>query len=632
MVDIFMPPPAPLGYKKYMRRCDKPRVLARHHDDCSKAPSRRVGPMVRHARILILAAIVAGPLPASEYFTIQVIDAETGRGVPLVELLPQNGLTLVTDSNGIVAFDQPELMDENVFFGFRSYGYSDWFQTLHPTAGESIQIAVDRNNRAQRMYRVTGTGIYRDSVQVGANVAIAEPLLNANVRGQDSVQATVYRDQIYWFWGDTLYESGGLGNFRTSGARSLLPSQGGLDPSHGIDLEYFVNSNGWAKEMMPVVQHGAMWIDGLFTVRDDGGQERMLARNARYLDLATNVEQGLALFNDSTETFQRFQTYALDAPITPQGHSFRHIVDGEEYVYFSLTYPNVRVKADWHHVTHISTWEAFTALRENTRYDSANPPLDLDAMGNPVFGWKKNTDPLSYEMLADLVQQGHLTREQLPFRLEELVTGDAVHLHRSSVHWNEFRQSWIMVGVESWGESFLGEVWFAEAPTPEGPWVDAVNVVTHDRGSNGDYTFYNPTSHPFFDQEGGRYIFFEGTYANTFSGNPNPTPLYDYNQIMYRLDLAAIPDLFSRLPGDYNRDGSVDSADYIVWRKAFEGGLNLAADGSGNGVIDLDDFSFWRANFGTVGGFAATARLVPEPHTWILSLLALCLSLKSRQF
>src|SRR5262249_10991329 len=31
---------------------------------------------------------------------------------------------------------------------------------------------------------------------------------------------------------------------------------------------------------------------------------------------------------------------------------------------------------------------------------------------------------------------------------------------------------------------------------------------------------------------------FEGTYSHTFSGNQNPTPRYDYNQLMYRLDLA----------------------------------------------------------------------------------------------
>lgn len=538
----------------------------------------------------------------------------------MVELLPQDGQAVVTDSNGNVAFDQPELMDQNVFFDFRSYGYSEGGQTLYPTAGASIQLTLERQNLAERLYRVTGTGIYRDSVLVGASVPIDEPLLNANVRGQDSVQTAIYNGQIYWFWGDTLYESGGLGNFRTAGARSQLPSQGGLDPSQGVNLNYFVDpTNGWAKQMMPVTQPGAMWIDGVFTVRDDGGQERLFARNARYLDLATNVEQGLALFNDATETFQRFQTYSLDAPITPQGHSFRHTVDGEEYVYFSLTYPNVRVKADWHHVTHIATWEAFTPLRENTRYDSANPPLDLDPMGEPIFGWKTNADPLSYEMLEDLVQQGHLEREQLPFRLEEFGTGDAVRLHRSSVHWNEFRQSWIMIGVESWGASFLGEVWFSEAPTPEGPWVGAVKIATHDRGTNGDYSFYNPTSHPFFDELSGRFIYFEGTYTESFSGNPDPTPMYDYNQIMYRIDLATISDLFPRLAGDYNRDGAVDVADYVIWRATQGSTELLAADGHRDGVVDEADYAVWAANFGATAS-ATSLLVVPEPSP--LTLLA----------
>jgi hypothetical protein len=432
---------------------------------------------VIHRYLLLLIFGLSTSAVSADEYAIRVVDAKTGRGVPLVELTPQRGPTLVTDSNGIVAFDQPGLMNQDVLFGVRSYGYSQLGTTLHPTSGDSVTVAIDRTNRAERLYRVTGTGIYRDSVLVGASVPIAQPLLNANVRGQDSVQAVVYKDQIYWFWGDTLYEIGQPDNYRTAGARSQLPASGGLDPSQGVNLNYFVNpANGWAKEMMPVTQPGAMWIDGVFTVRDNDGHERLLARNARFLDLATNVEQGLALFNDSTETLQRFQTYSLTAPITPQGHSIKHTINGQEYIYFSLTYPNVRVKADWNNVTHIGNWEAYTPLRENTRYSSANPPLDLDAHGNPIFGWKKNTDPLSYEMLHDLVQNGHMTRDELPFRLKDSTTGTPIRLHRSSVHWNDFRQSWIMIGVESWGASFLGETWFSEAPTPEGPWVNAVKV------------------------------------------------------------------------------------------------------------------------------------------------------------
>ena len=104
--------------------------------------------------------------------------------------------------------------------------------------------------------------------------------------------------------------------------------------------------------------------------------------------------------------------------------------------------------------------------------------------------------------------------------------------HRGSVYWNEYRKRWVMIAVESAGTSFLGEVWFAESDTPLGPWVYARKVVTHDR-----YSFYNPKQHPMLDKGGGRTLFFEGTYTRTFSGNPDATPRYDYNQIMYRLNL-----------------------------------------------------------------------------------------------
>jgi hypothetical protein len=585
--------------------------------------------MIHRCVLVLLIAVCAGTLFADQY-TIKVVDAATGRGVPLVELTAQGGSTFLTDSNGIVAFNQSALMNQDVSFALRSYGYSDLGQTLHPTNGGSVQVTVNRSNLAERLYRVTGAGIYQDSVAVGAAVPVAQPLLNANVKGQDSVQTAIYKGQIYWFWGDTLYQTGGLGNFRTAGARSQLPSQGGLNPSLGVNLNYFVNpANGWAKEMMPVTQSGAMWIDGVFTVRDPDGQERLLARHARYTDLATNVEQGLALFNDSTETFQRFQSYSLTAPITPQGHAFNHTVNGQEYIYFDLTYPNVRVKANWNDVTHIANWEAYTPLRENTRYSSNNPPLERDASGNLVFGWKKNADPLSYEMLQDLVQRGYATRDQLPFRLKDMATGQPVQLHRSSVYWNDFRQSWVMIGVQSFGASFLGEVWFSEAPSPEGPWENAVKVATHDRGSTGDYSFYNPKSQPIFDQQNGRIIYFEGTYANTFSGNSSQTPFYDYNQIMYRLDLGKIPNLFPRLAGDYNRDGIVDAGDYIVWRRAMDGGGNLAADGSQNGIIDQADYDLWRMHFGSIAA-NVTQLALPETSTWMLLVIGLALPYRWR--
>lgn len=39
-------------------------------------------------------------------------------------------------------------------------------------------------------------------------------------------------------------------------------------------------------------------------------------------------------------------------------------------------------------------------------------------------------------------------------------------------------------------------------------------------------------------KENGRFLYFEGTYTKMFSGVKVATPRYDYNQIMYGLDLA----------------------------------------------------------------------------------------------
>ena len=98
----------------------------------------------------------------------------------------------------------------------------------------------------------------------------------------------------------------------------------------------------------------------------------------------------------------------------------------------------------------------------------------------------------------------------------------------------EHARSDVLVFVEINGKSsMLGEVWYAEADSPTGPWRYAVKVASHEK-----YSFYNPKQHPYFDQEGGRIIYFEGTYTHTFSGNEHPTPRYDYNQVMYRLDLG----------------------------------------------------------------------------------------------
>jgi hypothetical protein len=62
--------------------------------------------------------------------------------------------------------------------------------------------------------------------------------------------------------------------------------------------------------------------------------------------------------------------------------------------------------------------------------------------------------------------------------------------------------------------------------------------------------------------------------------------------------LAAVPP--NHLPGDYNRDGWVNAADYTTWRNAVGTMVTpgTSADGNANGVIDRYDWLVWKANYG----------------------------------
>ncbi|MGG4096147.1 hypothetical protein [Paenibacillus lautus] len=191
-------------------------------------------------------------------FMIKVVDAETGRGIPHVQLKTTNSVLYYTDSAGIVAFDEPGLMDQTVFFHMSSDGYdipADMFgyrgQAVEVKPNGSVTLEMNRINIAERLYRLTGQGIYRDSLLVGQKPPINEPLINGLVMGQDSVQTIEYNNKLYWFWGDTDRPAYPLGNFRVTGATSKLPSKGGLDPDVGVNLDYFTNQDGFVKSLVP---------------------------------------------------------------------------------------------------------------------------------------------------------------------------------------------------------------------------------------------------------------------------------------------------------------------------------------------------------------------------------------------
>jgi hypothetical protein len=203
-----------------------------------------------------------------------------------------------------------------------------------------------------------------------------------------------------------------------------------------------------------------------------------------------------------------------------------------------MSYAPIRVKADWQSLLDLSQYESFTCLKPGARYDKSDPPLDRTPDGKLVWAWKRDAAPLAEPQLRELVGAGHMTRDESPLRLTDVDTGQPVRTFGGSIQWNDYRKRWILITANMLSDDVVGgATYFAEANAPEGPWVYAKKVATHAAQDN-DYDFYNPVHHSFFDQEGGRVIYFQGTLSTFFSKNQRAAPRYSYNQLMYRLDLA----------------------------------------------------------------------------------------------
>jgi hypothetical protein len=305
---------------------------------------------------------------------------------------------------------------------------------------------------AERLYRLTGEGIYRDSVIAGLPVPAREPLLNAQVLGQDTVSAAVYRGRIFWIWGDTVGPA--YWNFSVAGATSDLHD----DPAVAVNYRYFVDAQGRAKQMLPLPRNGLVWIEGLIPMTDPAGSERLIATYTRQDGLKFPDECGVALFDDVKQVFKPWVQFRC-AKEHVSSHPFLH----RGYWYL---YPSLRVRNEW------------SAIQDPKRWEHRDVRLPANAR------------------------------------------------RPSCVAWNEYRQRWILLLEET------GDVYYAEAREPEGPYGEAVRIVHHEQ-----YNFYNVATHPFFNQQGGRTIYLEGTYTDSFSGAKERTPRYNYNQIMYRLHL-----------------------------------------------------------------------------------------------
>jgi hypothetical protein len=116
-----------------------------------------------------------------------------------------------------------------------------------------------------------------------------------------------------------------------------------------------------------------------------------------------------------------------------------------------------------------------------------------------------------------------------------------------------------------------------------------------------------------------------GTLSGTFSALQLPglgsSLAWDTSQLYTTGVLSVV----STLPGDYNGNGAVDAADYVLFRQ----GGPLANEVDTPGTVNAADYDEWRSRFGNPGSGAAAGlndqSAVPEPTSFLLLAVAVAI-------
>ena len=442
-------------------------------------------------RLFLFLLVLVGTLSARavEAFRITILDAENDWPVPLVELRTVHHQRFLSDNAGVIAVDDPELMSREVWFTVRGHGYGvkkDGFGRegvrLTPSPGGEAVVRVQRQLPGKRLGRLTGAGLFAESQRFGEQLDWPE----SGIVGCDSVLTARHGDRLFWVWGDTLVAKYPLGLYHSSSATSSLRPLKQFEPPIRLPLEYFRDAEGAVRNVAEMPGKGPTWLGGLTSLPDQSGKERLVATYVKIRGHLTVYESGLCVWNEEMARFDRHKVLWNEerdegkAPALPSGHPVRIHEEGKEYLLIGNPFPRVKVEA------------TFEAWEDPSRWEALEWPTVVDSKD-----------------------------------------GKEIKVHNGSIAWNAFRQKWVSVFTRLEGEnSLLGELWYAESKAPTGPWGGAVQVVEHD-----NYTFYNPLLHPELTEEGSPILLLEGTYTAEFADRPEPTPRYNYNQILYRLDL-----------------------------------------------------------------------------------------------
>jgi len=110
--------------------------------------------------------------------------------------------------------------------------------------------------------------------------------------------------------------------------------------------------------------------------------------------------------------------------------------------------------------------------------------------------------------------------------------------------------------------------------------------------------------------------------ADDLAGSANAAQVSDDVAIHPGGDLGT-PGTFGAVPttndADFNNDGIVNGADFLIWQRGFGvGSSHAAGDADGSGTVNAADLAWWKTTFGTAGA-ASSLAAVPEPSSIVLS-------------
>ena len=422
---------------------------------------------------------------------IEIVEEGSGWPVPLVELRTTHHARFVTDNAGLIAFDLPECMGRETWFDIIGHGYGvdrDGFgmsgRRFVPEPGKAHRIEVKRSIIAKRIGRLTGGGIFAESQKLG----LAQDWRESGAFGCDTVQNAVHNGRLFWLWGDTTMPHYPLGIFHSTAATTAVSPFGDLKPPLRVAYDYYTDANGKPRAVSELPGSGPTWLTGVMSLPDKDGKHHLVAAYVKVKPPLESYESGLCVWDEQAMKFERLRAVWTQSetskkpPLMPDGHPvFWKDEQGKDWVLFGDPLPRLRCPATFEAWQDSSTWEPLTPQKELAAADG----------------------------------------------------GDPVKPHSGSIAWNAWRKRWVTVFMQSFGKpSVFGELWYAEADAPTGPWGKAVKVLSHD-----NYTFYNPRLRPESTPADSPVLLFEGSYTVQFADRPHPTPRYDYTQILYRLDL-----------------------------------------------------------------------------------------------